>query len=98
MSGWSRACRNVFKAKWEVINSTIISKTLVDDNKYLLAHRFHCSNRLPTKNDFIQVGYFKGDDWDDFVMVDETNAWNWQTGSMMQWVDYSYDFIFNIFE
>ena len=68
------------------------------DNKYLLAHRFDCSNRLPAKTDFIQVGYFKGNGWDEFVMIDETNAWNWQTGSMLQWVGNSHDFIFNIYE
>jgi len=65
------------------------------DNRYLLCHQFDITNRPQNENDVLRIGYFKGEDWDTFVPVTQTNTWNWQTGAMLQWIGNTEEFIFN---
>ncbi|MFQ6673553.1 MAG: hypothetical protein ACE5GH_02060 [Fidelibacterota bacterium] len=65
------------------------------DNSKLLAHRFTDPLVMPGPLDEVEVGYFAGEDTHDFTTVGRTRAWNWQTGSMLQWLGNSPLLIFN---
>lgn len=67
------------------------------DDKKLLSHYANIKNRLPKKNEAAKIGYFKGADFSEFVMLDETLAWNWQQGAMLQWVGKTENIVFNDF-
>ncbi|MFW6389940.1 MAG: hypothetical protein ACOCZT_02375 [Halanaerobiales bacterium] len=57
-----------------------------EDNKKLLAHKFDIENRKIKKGDTVEIGYFHGDNFMKFKPLAETEAWNWQQGSMLQWL------------
>lgn len=67
------------------------------DNTMLLAHNHTIGNKNPGPDDEVGIGYFIGENWLNYVPVTTTRAWNWQTGSMLQWVGTSESFIFNDF-
>jgi hypothetical protein len=56
------------------------------DNDKLLAHCNLIGNRTVLPGDSSEVGFFSGDDWDTFSPVASTRAWDWQLGSMLQWI------------
>lgn len=62
----------------------------------LLAHKIGFNYREPTSNDVVEIGYFsiKENKW---YKLTETKAFNWQQGSMLQWLgpDFSRKIIFN---
>lgn len=55
------------------------------DNTSLLAHRPLIDNRSVRPGDRAEVGFFAGEDWQDFRRLGDTTAWDWQLGSMLQW-------------
>ncbi|BFM16503.1 hypothetical protein R50073_26860 [Maricurvus nonylphenolicus] len=66
-------------------------------NAKILAHKANFIDRMPNENDQLEIGFF---DWvgdGAFVSLTSTKAWNWQQGSMLQWVgpDYSSRIIYN---
>ncbi|HDQ43901.1 MAG TPA: hypothetical protein ENN17_00180 [bacterium] len=66
------------------------------DNRFLLAH--HCGDaplRMPQPDESVEVGYFSGEDHTRFQPIGTTLSWNWQMGSMLQWVGKTSDIIFN---
>lgn len=65
------------------------------DNKMLLAHKFNIPNRDINKNDSIEVGYFHGEDYKEFKSLANTTSWNWQQGSMLQWLNEENEIIYN---
>ncbi|MEE9166769.1 MAG: hypothetical protein V3U24_04810 [Candidatus Neomarinimicrobiota bacterium] len=65
------------------------------DNRMLLAHKYHDSLKRPGPHDEVEIGYFQGRDLSRFVPVSTTGTWNWQTGSMLQWVGQSQLIIHN---
>ena len=67
------------------------------DNQYLLAHKFDMENRMPYAGEKVEVGFFEGPNWDSFRSIGTTQAWNWQTGAMLQWVGNKNEIIFNDF-
>ena len=67
------------------------------DNKYLLAHKYPFDLKMPSEYDQIEIGYFTGKNWTDFNSIGETSTWNWQMGSMLQWIGND-DIIFNDFD
>lgn len=66
------------------------------DNKYLLTHKFQTpDDRLPEKGQKIEVGAFSGEGYQTYSKITETNVWNWQQGSMLQWLGDGHRLILN---
>lgn len=61
------------------------------DNRKVLSNKLSIDLKMPTKNDFIDVGYFNFDDtnfgeFGEFVKLGQTNAWNYHKGCRSQWI------------
>lgn len=59
-----------------------------DDNTMVLTNRLRYKEpRMPTKDDFLDVGYlpFNGKEFGEFVKLGETNSWNFHKGCRLQW-------------
>lgn len=69
-----------------------------DDGKMLLAHRIITNNRVPLKNDEVEIGYFTDNNYETFHRISSTKAWNWTQGSMLQWVGKSNNIILNDYD
>lgn len=65
------------------------------NNDKLLAHKFEISNRAIKPDDEVEIGYFFGNEFKKFKKIDTTLSWNWQQGSMLQWLNENDDIIFN---
>ena len=65
-------------------------------NRYLLSHGYRqLPNKVPKMGDQIDIGFFKGDNFSEFRKITSTSCYNWQQGSMLQWIGKSNKFIFN---
>jgi len=64
----------------------------------LLAHKFRDPLRKPGPDDEIEIGYFFGENFTKFKGIGRTRDWNWQMGSMIQWVGNSSSMIFNDYD
>lgn len=42
--------------------------------------------RMPTEHDLLEVGYWTGGDFSQWVKIGETGAWNYHKGCRLQWV------------
>ena len=67
------------------------------DNSMILAHKFSDSLQKPEENQSVEIGYFMGDD-KRFISLGETRCWNWQMGSMLQWIGKTSRIIFNDYD
>ena len=56
------------------------------DDKKVLCNHLLIPLRMPTANDVLEVGYFTGEEFDRWVKVGETTAWNYHKGCRLQWV------------
>ena len=65
------------------------------DNTKLLAHRYTKPLMFPKPSESVDVGYFTGKKFTNFKRIGDTNTWNWQMGSMLQWLGNSNKIIFN---
>lgn len=65
------------------------------DNSKLLAHRIKNHKSVDCEGD-IDIGYFNKD-LDTFKTLASTSSWNWQQGSMLQWVN-NEEIIFNYWD
>ena len=61
------------------------------DNTKLLACKSSFIDRMPSKDDILEIGYFEWQNSDKFIKITETKAWNWQQGCMLQWLAPDYD-------
>lgn len=52
----------------------------------ILAHRAAFAGRMPTADDPVTIGYRHVAEGAPFVPLDESYAWNWQQGAMLQWL------------
>lgn len=59
---------------------------LSNDNTKLLACRSAFFDRMPKKEDVLEIGYFNWKASKEFIKLTETKAWNWQQGCMLQWL------------
>ncbi|SFM09208.1 hypothetical protein [Halanaerobium salsuginis] len=64
-------------------------------NNKLLAHKPLIENRIVKKGDLVEIGYFYGDNYTEFKNLETSKSWNWQQGSMLQWLDKSENIIYN---
>lgn len=63
---------------------------------YLLAHKPKISDRKILKyGDVSEIGFFSGSKWENYNPISTTHAWNWQLGSMLQWVGSSDSIAYN---
>lgn len=67
------------------------------DNRFLLAHKLDRKYTL-SNNSNISIGYFYDLKYNEFNELAKTNAWNYQQGSMLQWVGRSNNIIFNKYD
>lgn len=58
----------------------------MDGTKHL-AYRLHIPLRMPDKDDLLEVGYWTGKDYEQWVRIGETGAWNYHKGSRLQWIN-----------
>lgn len=56
-------------------------------NSKLLACRAPFIDKMPTKDDILEIGYFDWQSSNTFIKLCETRAWNWQQGCMLQWLE-----------
>jgi hypothetical protein len=67
-----------------------------ENGNYLLAHKPRISDRKVVKfDDVTEIGFFSGSNWENYNLISTTNAWNWQLGSMLQWVGSSDSIAYN---
>ncbi len=57
------------------------------DNSKILSNRLTIPLRMPTEQDALEVGYWTGKDFSQWVKVGETCAWNYHKGCRLQWVN-----------
>ncbi len=67
------------------------------DNKYLLAHKYRDDLIMPGETDKVEIGIFTGKDYTEFILLGSTSTWNWQMGSMLQWIGQTNNIIYNDF-
>ncbi|MBI9052573.1 MAG: hypothetical protein JEY96_02065 [Bacteroidales bacterium] len=69
------------------------------NNDYLLAHKIDSSVQgVPTKEDCVEIGYFKDTELKEFKTIDKTKSWNWQQGAMLQWIGNRDQIMFNYWD
>jgi len=56
------------------------------DSVRMLSQRAEFMDRMPGKDDILEIGYIEWKNGDKFIKFAETRAWNWQQGCMLQWV------------
>lgn len=69
-------------------------------NEKILSHKAAFIDRMPSSNDRVLLGWFElNSPKQTFRAFSETSAWNWQQGSMLQWLgpDHCRRVIFNDF-
>ncbi len=67
------------------------------DNAIHLTNRVAFKDRLPTANDINEIGYIDLKT-KRFVKISESSAWNFQQGSLMNWLEQDKSVIFNDFD
>ena len=73
------------------------TKPFSDDGSMLLACRCSIPLRMPTAEDFLEVGFWCGEGFKDWKKVGETLSWNYHKGCRLQWVAESNECIYNVF-
>ncbi|WP_353136502.1 hypothetical protein, partial [Pseudopedobacter sp.] len=66
------------------------------NNDKVLANKLYIDLKMPSKEDYLDVGFFKIKEGklEEYVKIDQTNSWNYHKGCRLQWVDQSH-LIFN---
>lgn len=67
-----------------------------NNNDKVLSNKLYIDLKMPTKNDYLDIGYFnfsKGK-LGEFIKIDSTNSWNYHKGCRLQWIDQE-NLIFN---
>ncbi len=63
----------------------------------LLAHKANFEGRMPTASDKVEIGFFDLEKDKEWHVIGQSNAFNWQQGTMLQWLgpDFNSKVIFN---
>ena len=56
------------------------------NDRYVLANQVDFQNKTPDENDNIKIGMVDLKNDDEWIELNETNAWSWQQGCMLQWL------------
>jgi len=68
-------------------------------NSKILAHQVNIRvTDLPKADDEARIGYFTDEKLTEFVEIGNTRAWNWQQGSMLQWLGGEDKIIYNAWD
>ncbi len=62
-------------------------KPFSKDNRLLLANRLIIPLRMPKAEDSLLVGYYTGENYQEWHELGETTAWNYHKGCRLQWLD-----------
>jgi hypothetical protein len=54
-------------------------------NRFVLGMKIHFENRSPRPEDTLRIGMIDLHDHDRWIELDQTHAWCWQQGCMLQW-------------
>src|SRR5690606_2371904 len=67
------------------------------DNTKVLSNKLYMDLKMPSKNDFIDVGYFEfdGEALNRFIKIGRSNAWNYHKGCRLQWLGSGKNIIYN---
>lgn len=65
-----------------------------NDSK-LLAHKADFDLRMPSEHEPIEVGFFSGENHNEFTLIGKSYAWNWHMGCKLQWRGLSNEVVFN---
>jgi hypothetical protein len=66
------------------------------DGRFLLAHGCNrLPNRMPGASDRVDIGFFSGENHRSYRKIASTSCFNWQQGSMLQWLGRTGNFIAN---
>lgn len=69
------------------------------DGSKLLSHKVLVDYKSLQGGEEIEIGYFEGNDWKEYISLGKTLGWNWQLASMLQWFgDCSDKIIYNELE
>lgn len=69
------------------------------NNSYILAHKIDDTfHDMPQKNNEIKLGYFTDKNLEEFITIGSTKCWNWQQGSMLQWLGNKELIIYNYWD
>jgi len=68
------------------------------DNKFILAHKYPTDLIMPSSNEKVEIGYFSGKNQTNFNSIATSSTWNWQMGSMLQWLSNTNNIIFNDYD
>ena len=68
--------------------------------RYLLVHQSDFCDRQPAPGEKLRIGRIDTSDGDRLEILDETAAWSWQQGAMLQWLGSSPDreLIYNVYD
>jgi hypothetical protein len=61
------------------------------NNTKLLACKSKFIDRMPTKDDVLEIGYFEWEESNEFKKLTQTKSWNWQQSCMLQWFGKGHD-------
>ena len=65
------------------------------DNRKILAHRYNIPLRMPKPGEEVEIGFFDGDNFNEFHPIAYSRAWSWHLGSKLQWRGSSDQVVFN---
>lgn len=63
------------------------SNPFSNDGSKHLAYRLHIPLRMPLEDDLLEIGYWTGEDFSQWVELSQTGAWNYHKGCRLQWLN-----------
>ena len=74
------------------------NKSPIDlNNNFIIFHSSTFKGRMPKKGEMVDIVLYDKKN-DKNKIIDSTSSWNWQLGSMLQWLNYKDKIIYNLFD